>query len=242
MLAARAIQTAAGRPASNRPRATPEITMKHLLPALLLVLAGPASAESIDKVNGSIRVDAGQQVDDVSTVNGSIRLGRDARAKEVETVNGSVYLDTNASAQSVDNVNGSIAIEEGAKVAKDVDSVNGSISLEKGADVAGKVSNVNGRISLDAAHVGGGIETTTGDIEVGAKSRVENGILVSKSRSWGVRFGKEPVPRIVIGPGAVVQGAMRFEREVKLYVSNTATVGTIEGATPVKFAGDHPPE
>jgi hypothetical protein len=209
--------------------------------AMACATAGTAAASDIDKINGSIRVDAGQQVDDVSTVNGSVRIGRDARARNVETVNGSVLLDTNATAESIDNVNGSISIEEGAKVAKDVESVNGSITLEKGADVTGKASNVNGRISLESAHVGGGIATNTGDINIGRDSRVEGGILVEKSNSW-VRLGKEPVPRIVIGPGAVVQGPLKFEREVKLFVSETAKIGPVEGATAVKFKGDHPTE
>jgi hypothetical protein len=214
------------------------------LPVLAVALAcatGPVSAGDIDKVNGSIRVDAGQQVDDVSTVNGSVRIGRDAKAREVETVNGSVMLDTNATAESIENVNGSITLEDGAKVSRDVESVNGSITLEKGADVAGKAYNVNGRISVEAAHIGGGISTHTGDINVGSGSRVEGGILVQKSNTW-MRIGKEPVPRIVIGPGAVVQGTLEFEREVKLYVSETAQIGPVEGATVISFKGDHPTE
>jgi hypothetical protein len=44
----------------------------------------------------------------------------------------------------------------------------------------------------------------------------------------------------VIGPGAVVKGELRFEREVRLYVSDTATIGNVVGATPVKFSGDRP--
>jgi hypothetical protein len=31
-----------------------------------------------------------------------------------------------------------------------------------------------------------------------------------------------------------------FKREVELYVSDSATVGKIEGAKPQKFSGDHP--
>jgi len=40
-----------------------------------------------------------------------------------------------------------------------------------------------------------------------------------------------------------VNGKLVFDRPVKLYVSETATVpGPIEGATPQKFSGDHPTE
>jgi hypothetical protein len=50
------------------------------------------------------------------------------------------------------------------------------------------------------------------------------------------------VPRVVIGPGSVVTGTLRFERPVKLYVSERATIGNVVGATAVKFSGEHPPQ
>jgi hypothetical protein len=59
------------------------------------------------------------------------------------------------------------------------------------------------------------------------------------SSGWFVSDSHKP--RIVIGPGAVVQGELRFEREVQLYVSDKATVGAVSGATPIKFSGDKPP-
>ena len=44
-------------------------------------------------------------------------------------------------------------------------------------------------------------------------------------------------------PGAVVQGDLRFEREVTLYVSDKATIGRVSGATAIIFAGESaPPE
>ena len=46
---------------------------------------------------------------------------------------------------------------------------------------------------------------------------------------------------IVIGPGATVNGELRFEREVNLYVSNRASVGSVTGATAIPFSGDLPP-
>ena len=54
------------------------------------------------------------------------------------------------------------------------------------------MSNVNGRIRIDAARVGGSIETVAGDIEVGAGSRVEGGILVEKPSGWS--WGKQKNP------------------------------------------------
>ena len=77
------------------------------------------------------------------------------------------------------------------------------------------------------------------DIEVGADSRVDHGILVEKSNSW-FNFGSNQPPRVVIGPRAVVQGTLVFEREVELYVSDTARIGEVKGATPIKFSGENP--
>ncbi len=139
---------------------------------------------------------------------------------------------------SVETVNGGIELGQGAHVARTVEAVNGHIALAHGADVAGKASNVNGRISLDAAHVGGGIETVSGDVEIGANSRVEGGLLVEQPHGWS--WGKSKNPRIVIGPHAVVEGTLEFRRDVDLYVSDSAKVGTITGATANKFTGDHP--
>jgi hypothetical protein len=38
-----------------------------------------------------------------------------------------------------------------------------------------------------------------------------------------------------------VQGDLRFERKVRLYVSDKATIGTVTGATAMTFSGDTPP-
>jgi hypothetical protein len=41
--------------------------------------------------------------------------------------------------------------------------------------------------------------------------------------------------------GATVQGDLRFERTVQLFVSDKATIGTVTGAKPIPFTGDAPP-
>ena len=191
-------------------------------------------------VNGSISVRAGQPAQDVETVNGSIRIDDEAAVTDGETVNGSISLGQRATAQSLETVNGAITLEDGVKVAKDVTTVNGKLTLDKGADVGGKLENVNGTIRLTEAHVAGGIRTTSGDIEIGANSKVEGGIKIERE-SMGFHFGKNSVPRVVIGPGAVVDGPLTFERKVNLYVSDTAKVGPVTGAEAVKFSGETPP-
>ena len=213
---------------------------------LLLVLGTAAFAAGndeldIDKVNGSIHVPDNATAGKLSTVNGGIRIGAGAHAKSAETVNGGIDVGGNATVDSLETVNGGLRVSAKVKVAKTVETVNGSITLDDGVDVAGKLSNVNGSIRLDNAHVGGGIETVSGDIEVGANSRVEGGILVEADHSW-FRVGSSRLPRIVIGPHASVQGTLTFKRDVELYVSDSATIGAVQGAKPVKFSGDTPPQ
>jgi hypothetical protein len=233
--------------------------MKTLYLALLacLPLAAVAGEGGISKVNGSVRVEAGQSAGDVSTVNGSVTIEAGATAEDVSTVNGSINVESNATVQSIESVNGGVSLGSGSKASRmetvngtlrlaeraqvsgDVSAVNGSAKLAKGADIQGELSNVNGKMDIDAAHVGGGLKTVNGDIEVGPDSRIEGGILVEKPNlNWFNR--KRRVPRIVIGPGAVVEGRLRFEHEVQLLVSDRAKIGAVEGANAVTFAGDEP--
>jgi hypothetical protein len=70
-----------------------------------------------------------------------------------------------------------------------------------------------------------------GDVRVGAGSRIDGGILVAKSGGWfSTGWGK--APRITIESGAVVNGTLRFEREVELRIADGAVVGPIEGIAP----------
>ena len=209
--------------------------------ALFLPLAAIAADNDIDKVNGSVQVDAGQHAGDVSSVNGSVHVGDHAVVQKASTVNGSVDLGAQARAGELGTVNGAIRLAGGSQVSGKVEAVNGAISLAQGAQVDGHLSNVNGAITLDAAHVAGGLETVSGDITVGPNSRVEGGILVDQSHNNGwFRWGSERKPVIVIGPHAVVQGTLEFRREVVLKVSDSAQIGTVKGATVERFHGDAP--
>ena len=58
----------------------------------------------------------------------------------------------------------------------------------------------------------------------------------------GIPVGRSTPPRVVIGPRATVAGVLRFKREVELLVSESATIGPVEGATPVRFATEAPPQ
>ena len=211
--------------------------------ALLAALSGCGGSNDGDesnKINGSIHVPAGKQAGSVATVNGSINIDDNATVTSANTVNGKVQLGAHATATSLNSVNGSILLGTGAHVSGSASSVNGELNLADGAEVSGSISNVNGKITLTGAHVGGGIKTVNGSMNITGASHVEGGILVEKPSSQLMQVVQE-IPRIVIGPGATVQGELRFERPVRLFVSDKATIGTVTGATPVTFTGETPP-
>ena len=78
---------------------------------------------------------------------------------------------------------------------------------------------------------------------MGVGSRVGGGIRVDKpTGNWNLQIGKQKIPRVVIGPNAVVDGPLVFEREVKLYVHGSARTGKITGATAIRFDTPTPPK
>jgi DUF4097 and DUF4098 domain-containing protein YvlB len=212
---------------------------------------GSKYPSDLSTTNGGIYVDSGQKAGRVSAVNGGIHVGADATVGRVTTVNGGVTLGTGATAQSLHTVNGSIDVGPGSHIQGEVRTVNGGFNLAQGVDIAGDLSNFNGRMHLLGVHIGGSVQTHSGDIYVGPGSRIDGGLRVSASTfnhgpdNWFTRliFGiyngfDEHVPTIIIAPGAVVSGALHFEREVNLYVSSRAKIGPVEGATPGPYSGD----
>ena len=127
--------------------------------------------------------------------------------------------------------------------AGDITTVNGSVFADHGDRLSKDVETVNGAIGLVDTDLGGGIETVSGDITVGVGSHVKGGIRVEKPNQHGfsLHFGKQRPPRIVIGPNAVVDGALVFEREVTLYVHDSARIGQVTGATAKRYSGATPP-
>lgn len=170
---------------------------------------------------------------------------------DVESITRDISLPARAHAGSVHSVSGAITLRRDARVLGDVETGNGEIFLERGVEVAGKLSNTTGTIRIDGARVGGVVSTTYGDIYIGADSRIDGGILVHKRSVIGLSFGDDfklgiPIgsstpPRVVIGPGATVGGVLRFKREVKLLVSESATIGPVIGAVPVMVATEQTP-
>ncbi|HBK45705.1 MAG TPA: hypothetical protein DDZ67_04580 [Xanthomonadaceae bacterium] len=218
--------------------------MKRLqLPVLLgLVLAaGTAWAdEDISKVNGRIVAEAGRQYGDLDTVNGGITVKDGVRTGKAETVNGGISVGANAQTGGLSTVNGSISVGARSIVSGGIETVNGSVLVGNGSQVKRGVETVNGSIGLIGTQLGGGIETVNGDITVGVGSHVTGGIQVKKpSFSFSLKPSRKP--RIVIGPNAVVEGALDFEREVSLYVHRSARIGAVSGATPQTFDSEVAP-
>lgn len=211
--------------------------------ALLLTLAlatTPALAQQdVSKVNGSVSADAGQAYGDLETVNGSVSIAAGATVEDASTVNGSITVGDKAQAASLETVNGAIRIGKDVQVRKDVETVNGSIFTDRGTTIGGNVDTVNGAIGLVGTQLAGGIETVNGDITVGIGSHVKGGIKVEKPRGWSMKLRRDP--RIIIGPNAVVEGPLVFERPVTLYVHTSARIGAVTGATAKPFSTDTAP-
>ena len=238
--------------------------MKYLASAILIAVTGAFSTgavadNDVSKVNGGVRVEAGRSVGEVSSVNGSVRLERDVTAQDVSTVNGSIQIGERSRVRSIETVNGGVRLEDGVQasdvesvngninvanqvvVEGDVTTVNGNLSAGQGSEIRGDVENVNGRIELNATRVQGHVQTTSGDITIGPNARVAGGILVKKaSKGWFNRNNR--LPKIVIAENAVVNGTLKFDREVELYVSDSAKIGKVEGASVRRFKGAEPSE
>ena len=208
---------------------------------LALPLAHAADGTNVDKVNGSITATAGQAWGKLTTVNGSIHVDEGVTTDNAETVNGSIKVADHARTGSLETVNGSIRLGRDVQ-AGDLTTVNGSVFADHGSRLAKDIETVNGSIGIVHTELAGGIRTVTGDITVGVNSHVHGGIHVDKQQhGFGIHLGKQRPPRIVVGPGATVDGPLVFQREVVLYVHDSAKIGPVTGAKVLHFSGDHAP-
>ena len=222
----------------------PRIRLLAATLALLVAvpLAHAGDANSVDKVNGSITASAGQTWGSLTTVNGSIHIEDGVTTANAETVNGSIHVGDNARTGTLETVNGGIQLGHDVQ-AGDITTVNGAVFADHGDRLSKDIETVNGAIGLVHTELAGGIRTVNGDITVGVNSHVHGGIHVEKNNphGWSIHMGKPRPPRIIIGPHATVDGPLVFEREVVLYVHDSAKIGAVTGATVRHFSGDHAP-
>ncbi|MEN1929862.1 polymer-forming cytoskeletal protein [Luteimonas sp. MJ250] len=213
-------------------------TPRFALLFIAALAAGSAlAAEDINRVNGAITAHAGSEYGRLETVNGSITLDDGARSGDASTVNGAIRAGNDIASGGLSTVNGGIHAGERARIGGSVETVNGSVFIGRDGEVEGDVETVNGAIGLVATVVAGDVGTSSGNVTIGAGSHVRGRLHVDKpSANWmPIRISTRR-QRIIIGPGAVVDGPLEFEREVTLYVHDSARVGEISGATPVPYS------
>jgi len=207
-------------------------------------VADGAESNGESTVNGSISVGEGATIDgSLETVNGTIRVDENSKVGDTQTVNGSIRIASGVTADDVSSVNGSIRLGENVTIDGEIEVVNGKISLDKGTVVSEGVSNVNGEISLSGAEIGGDLSTVNGDVSLSDKSTLRGDLIVEKPGGWGWDKNKRE-PKIIIGPGSKVLGDIELEREVELFISESAEVGEVTGvmtlADAVRFKGNRP--
>jgi DUF4097 and DUF4098 domain-containing protein YvlB len=223
-----------------------------------LMLVPVANAQSVNKsitvdageksegqstVNGSIRVGDGATIDgSLETVNGAIRIGNEVSVKDVGTVNGSIKAGDKLTAGSLQTVNGEIQVGAGGAIDGDIETVNGRIQLASGTRVADDVETVNGELDFAGALIRGDVTGMNGDVTLKDGAVIEGDLKIEKPGGW---FNKNKrKPKVTIGPGSAVKGKIILDREVELYISETAEVGGVSGEMglndAVRFSGERP--
>jgi DUF4097 and DUF4098 domain-containing protein YvlB len=225
---------------------------------LALLLAAPAHTFGINKsidieagseasgastVNGSITVGAGATVTGgLETVNGAIRIDENAVIKDAETVNGSIKIASGVKAEDIEGVNGAIRIGANVTIDGEISVVNGQIGVDKASTIGGDVSNINGEIRITGAEIGGNLSTVNGDVTLDDGAKLHGNLTIEKPGGW--RSSNSRKPKIIIGPGSKVGGHIIAERQVELYISDTAEVGGVSGVMSmdqaVRFSGNRP--
>lgn len=228
--------------------------------SLAFLFALPACAGSVNK---SIKIDDGEETGGQTSVNGSISVGTDATVnggvktvngkiriddrssiRNATTVNGSIRLGDGVTAREITTVNGSITAGRNCEIDGGIEAVNGSVELGEGSVVADNVENVNGGMEFSKSVIGGDVKTVNGDVELANASVIKGDLVVEEPSGWGSSNKKRRNPRIIIGPGSRVEGDIELEREVDLFISETAEVGGVKGvmsmSDAVRFSGDKP--
>lgn len=202
------------------------------------------TASGASSVNGSVTVGTYATINgDLETVNGSIRIGEGTTLADAETVNGSLRVGDSVRARNLETVNGKILVGGNVTVDGGISAVNGKIEVGAGTQVARDVENVNGQIELSGSRISGGVKTVNGSVYVVDGAVVRGNLTVEKPNNRGWNWNSKK-PRIVIGPGSTVEGTIYLEQEVELFLSDSATVGGVEGVMSLddaqRFSGDRP--
>lgn len=119
--------------------------------------------------------------------------------------------------------------------------VSGDVFAEDGR-VSGTIRSVSGAIGLVRTEVTGDVRNYAGDVTIGIGSHVKGGLIVQKPDNQTIRITPVSTPRIIIGPGAKVDGVLDFRHPVRLQVHRSARIGEVKGAPPVYFDSPRAPQ
>jgi len=212
--------------------------------------------DNVTNINGSITIGRDCRINGkIRNVNGQVRISENARVGQVSNTNGSISIASGARTGAIGNTNGRIRLADSIRVEGGVVSTNGPVETGAEVHVDGDIQTANGRIRTGTGSViTGEVETTNGSIELvgteaagvsGANGSIE---LLDGTRIAGDVYVRRPsgsnsssrLPRVVIGADTVVEGTLQFERDVELYIHETARTGQVIGAEPIRFSGDSP--
>ncbi|GAB5501305.1 MAG: hypothetical protein PsegKO_36160 [Pseudohongiellaceae bacterium] len=197
---------------------------------LFAASADASDIQHLSRINGSIDIDAGQNVGDVSTINGKVRISRDASAGSIDTINGGIAIHPGASITRAESVNGGIRIDRDVRVAESLKTVNGGIHTGPGSSVGSDIKTLNGKIELRNSRIVGDVQSANGDIELRDGTVVEGDIIIRGKRSWLGRlfsFGNHQLSELEVDADSTVLGDVHLYREVELRISDDAQVGDI---------------
>lgn len=198
------------------------------------VLAGTTSHAGAISVNGDVlvaeHVAAGGGA--FRTVNGDIHIGAGAQVDACTSVHGRITVGEGARTGPLEAVNGDLAVARAALVNGPINLVNGRVSIEDDVRVVGGVGTVNGEIKIRGSVVGGDVVNYNGAITLTEGTEVLGDVIVRDT----VGVNGQRVPRVVIGPNSVVAGRLVFERPVRLYIHETATVADTGGFASATFS------
>lgn len=209
---------------------------------------GETREQGFDTVNGSVTIqDDAIITGEIEVVNGRISIGNNAKVVgDIEAVNGRIQLGEGAITAGIETVNGRIEASKDIRVTGNVETVNGNIYFANGgAEVDGNVFAVNGLIKLFDATITGNVSNFNGGIYLEDGTKIEGSLKVEKPNKNGgfnISFGKKQIPLIIFGKNVSIDGDVVFEREVNLYVHESADVAKIRGADAILYTEDLPPQ
>jgi DUF4097 and DUF4098 domain-containing protein YvlB len=206
-----------------------EITMikKIALFSTLILLTGCSSIQLSENTQSPNK--------SYSTVNGSINVGSSSSINNASTVNGSIYFDSNISIASAETVNGRISASKNLTASGSLVTVNGNIILQPNTKVAGRVETVNGDITLDGVEINHDVVTVNGDLFIVGNTHIKGNVLINNAGSGRIKsVFWDSTTEVNIGPNVIIDGVLRYQRNVSLNIDPAAKINKIIHSSDLK--------